>query len=216
MNPLVWSAFVAGLVGSPHCLLMCGGFIAACGPRPTRVAAWHAGRLTTYALLGAAAGALGHALPGPAWLPAAVSALCLLWFAGALAGWLPEPRLRIPGLTAAGSTLARREDLASRFAFGLATGLLPCGMVYAALALPVASGSALAGALAMLAFGLGTTPALSAFAAGARRFLGSGLRARRTAAALVLAAGLWAIVTRARTARAGANDAPALHHHDMP
>jgi sulfite exporter TauE/SafE len=199
MTALLWSALVAGLVGSPHCLAMCGGFVSACAPRPASVAAWHAGRLTTYAALGAIAGALGYALPGPRWLPAVIAVTFLVWFAGSLAGLWPEPRLHIPGLTRAGVALARRDGVAWRYAFGLTTGLLPCGMVYAALALPVAAASAPLGAAAMVCFGLGTVPALTAFAAGAQRLLGGGRSARRLAALLVLVAGLWAVYVRSRT-----------------
>jgi uncharacterized protein len=50
----------------------------------------------------------------------------------------------------------------NRFALGLALGLLPCGLIYAALLKAMATGSALAGALTMLAFGLGTASSLLA------------------------------------------------------
>ena len=62
-----------------------------------------------------------------------------------------------------------RDAPASRYLFGMANGLLPCGLVYAALALPVALGSAPLGALAMVLFGLGTVPALATLAAGLAR-----------------------------------------------
>ena len=55
------AAFVAGLVGSPHCVGMCGGFAVLCGERVSDTLLWHLGRMTTYALLGALAGAFGRA-----------------------------------------------------------------------------------------------------------------------------------------------------------
>jgi sulfite exporter TauE/SafE len=198
------AAFVSGLAGSLHCVAMCGGFAATAGPRFTGAAAWHLGRLTTYALLGALAGAVGKAIPGPAWLPAAVAMVLLCWFALAIAGIVREPRLRIPGVARTGIALANREGLGSRYLFGMTTGLLPCGLVYAALALPVAIGTPLGGALAMLAFGLGTVPALAALSAALRRVLASGVWPRRALAALILATGLWSIAMRAgMTPRAG-------------
>ncbi|MBX6365549.1 MAG: sulfite exporter TauE/SafE family protein, partial [Gemmatimonadetes bacterium] len=131
MTSTIAAAALAGLMGSPHCVAMCGGFATACA-RPRRgLLAWHAGRLTTYATLGALAGATGAALPGPAWLPAAISIALLAWFAAALAGVAPQPSVRLPALARIGARLATRPGPAGRFLLGLTTGLLPCGMVYA-------------------------------------------------------------------------------------
>ena len=174
---------------------MCGGFATACGGG-RRGAAWHLGRLGTYAVLGALAGTFGAILPGPSWVAAAVSSVLLIWFAGALAGLLPEPSLRISGLTRLATRAAGNDGFGPGFILGLATGLLPCGLVYAALAIPVASGSPIAGALSMVAFGLGTVPALMALSMGARRLLLRDLRARRVLAAGVLLLGLASVGMR--------------------
>ena len=189
------AAALAGLVGSPHCVGMCGSFALACGGN-SRGAAWHAGRLTTYAALGAVAGAVGGALPGPGWVAAVVSTGLLVWFAAALAGLAPEPTVRIPGLSDLAGRAARARGTLPGYALGLATGLLPCGLVYAALAVPVASGSALVGSLSMVAFGLGTIPALAALTLGARRWMTRDLRMRRVLAAGVLLFGLASVATR--------------------
>jgi sulfite exporter TauE/SafE len=125
-----------------------------------------------------------------------VAVVLLLWFALALAGLVREPRVAIPKLGSLGARLAASGTLGSRYAFGLATGLLPCGLVYAALALPVSLGSAGGGALAMLAFGLGTVPALATLSAVIQRILRRGLWPRRILALLVLASGLWAVAQR--------------------
>jgi sulfite exporter TauE/SafE len=193
------AAFVSGLAGSMHCVAMCGGFAATAGSRPTGAAAWHLGRLSTYALLGAIAGAVGKVIPGPAWIPAAVATVLLCWFALAIAGLVSEPRIRVPGIGRAGIALANREGLGWRYLFGMTTGLLPCGLVYAALALPVALGHPLAGALAMVAFGLGTVPALATLSVALQRVLRSGIWARRTVAATIFVVGLWTIAMRVRT-----------------
>ncbi len=190
------AAFVAGLVGTPHCVGMCGPFALACGSRPAHHGAWHAGKLTTYAALGALAGGAGSALPGPSWLVAAVSGALVVWFAAALAGLAPEPALRLPGLEGAAAWAARRGDAAGRFVFGAANGLLPCGLVYAALGLAVAAGSAPAGASVMAAFGLGTAPALAAFGLGARRMVHQRPWARKALAGVVLLSGLWVVLER--------------------
>ncbi|MHB1192831.1 MAG: sulfite exporter TauE/SafE family protein [Longimicrobiales bacterium] len=196
MIAAISAAALAGLVGSPHCIGMCGSFALACGGRVSHTAAWHAGRTLTYAFLGALAGLVGHLVPGPLWVATVLSALLIVWFAAGLAGLVPEPSLKIPGLTQLATRAAVRGDLPSRFLFGVATGFLPCGLIYATLGIAVASGDALTGALAMAAFGLGTTPLLAAFGLGARRLAGERVWTRRVLAVLVLVAGLWMVVQR--------------------
>ncbi|HSM59166.1 MAG TPA: sulfite exporter TauE/SafE family protein [Longimicrobiales bacterium] len=196
MLPAITAAALAGLLGSPHCVAMCGPFSLACGSRVGHNAAWHAGKTLTYALLGALAGWAGHSVPGPTWVATAVSATLVIWFAAALAGIVPEPAVRIPGLTRLASRAAARGDLASRFVFGMANGLLPCGLVYATLGIAVASGDALTGAAAMAAFGLGTVPALAAFGLGVRRLAADRPWIRRALAVLVLITGLWMVARR--------------------
>jgi sulfite exporter TauE/SafE len=83
-----------------------------------------------------------------------------------------------------------------RYAFGIVNGFLPCGLVYATLSIPVATGTRGEGALAMIAFGIGTTPVLSAVALGLRRVVARDIRVRRLMAAAVLAASLWSIGLR--------------------
>jgi uncharacterized protein len=218
MFSLIAAASLAGLLGSPHCVGMCGGFASACGRRGDGLALWHAGRLTTYAALGALAGTFGAVLPGPAWVPAALSLGLLVWFALALAGVVPEPAPRLPWLGRLGALLFGREGLGWRYVFGLFNGLLPCGMVYAALSIAIAAASPLAGTLVLLGFGLGTVPALTLFPDLVRRFARRGVWQRRAVATLVLAAGLWSVSTRVQHAPAHAShgpDAPAApaNHH---
>jgi len=196
MIGLLVAAAVAGLVGSPHCIGMCGSFAILCGRRVSDTAIWHAGRITSYAVLGALAGAFGSLVPGPSWVAAVVSLALMVWFSAALAGLMAEPRLVIPGLKRLGSAMAGDPGLPARYSFGLVNGLLPCGLVYAALAVPVAAGTAGWGALAMIAFGVGTVPSLSVVALGIRQVAARDIRVRRAVAAGVLVAGLWSIGLR--------------------
>lgn len=195
MIPSLGAAALAGLVGSPHCMGMCGGFAVACGAG-RRGIAWHAGRLSTYAVLGALAGTFGAVLPGPGWVAAVVSTLLLVWFAGALAGLVPEPAVRLPGVSRLAGRAATARGFGPGYVLGLATGLLPCGLVYAALAIPVASGDPMTGALSMVAFGSGTVPALAVTTVGARRVALRDLRVRRALAAGVLVLGLVSVGLR--------------------
>jgi sulfite exporter TauE/SafE len=208
MVPLLIAALLAGLLGSLHCVGMCGGFATSCARARLGLPAWHLGRILTYGLLGALAGLAGRLLPGPAWLPGALATVLLLWFALALAGLAPEPRLHPPGLRQAGARAAQRPSAAAQALFGVVNGFLPCGLVYSALTVPVALGDPLRGALTMLAFGLGTVPALSLAALGLRRLVLASLWRRRLFACLILASGLWTIWTRAITPVE-----PGMHHH---
>ena len=210
------AALAAGLVASPHCVGMCGGLASACMRPRGGLFLWHAGRLTTYAVLGTLAGAFGAVLPGPAWVPGAVAAALLLWFALAIAGVAPEPRPPVAWMGRAGARLAGRAGPASRYLFGSLTGLLPCGMVYAALSVPLALRDPLFGALAMVAFGAGTVPALVLFPTALRALAARGVWQRRAVGVLVLAAGLYAIGMRTVVGGhprhdAAASDAPAAH-----
>jgi hypothetical protein len=201
---LLLSLFAAGLVGGfGHCAGMCGPFVLAqTGARlasipPERMGElgrlagaallpYQAGRLVTYSLLGAAAGALAGglgALPGLRWLGAALLLLAALLFLGygftALKAWLPLPAAAGGLGDALGGGLARLAGpLLARpagwrgFGLGLALGFLPCGLLYGALAAAAAGGTALAGGLGMAAFALGTVPGLVAVAYLGRLALG--------------------------------------------
>ena len=170
------SMLLAGLAGSVvHCVGMCGPFVlgqAADGMarlpagrmceaarlRSGLLLPYHAGRIATYAALGAAVGALGS-LALPAFLPAGLLALAGVLFLvlGLGRAW---PGLRPTRGNGGGiATLAGAARRLGGLPLGLALGLLPCGMVYAALAAAASLGPLL-GAVGMIAFGLGTVPAL--------------------------------------------------------
>ena len=179
------AAFVMGLLGSGHCAGMCGGI--ACSltlslPAPVRarpvrllpfLAAYNVGRVASYGAAGALAGAVGLGLAAALPLAAthvvgfALSGAMLLAVGAHVGGWWrpldalerlgARPWRRIEPL---GRRLVPARSPAHALALGALWGWLPCGLVYGALALAFASGSALEGALRMLAFGLGTVPML--------------------------------------------------------
>ncbi len=165
------AAAFLGVLGSAHCVAMCGPLVVACSrPGPLRgrlstAVVYHAGRLATYALLGAGSAAL------VAFFDIGRSISVLAGVALVAVGLVPAIARRAPRWMAFAFTLAapiaaaaRRLDdgwpLTSRFVAGVANGLLPCGMVYAALGFAAASGSPGGAALTMTAFGAGTVPAL--------------------------------------------------------
>jgi sulfite exporter TauE/SafE len=176
---------VTGFASGVHCVGMCGGIVCAFSDRGAglkRQLAFNLGRISSYAAAGAAAGALGSAgawvagaLPAQTALYVLANAMLILvglYLAGA-GGWFAR-------IEALGAPLWRRlQPLAARllparspgqaYAAGLVWGWLPCGLVYAALAAAAFAGGPAAGALAMLAFGLGTLPNLLAAGLAAAR-----------------------------------------------
>ena len=182
------------------------GLVAALGASLGTVLPYNLGRLATYTVLGAAAGTigsvgwlLGEALPLQQIAYAASSALVVamgLYVAGVrrfvhrLEGlgrglWRP---LR-PWAVAA---LARADAPGGAVLAGALWGLVPCGMVYAALASALLSGSAVGGAALMLAFGAGTLPNLLLLGGGSRQLAALARRpaARRLAGLAIALFGL--------------------------
>ncbi len=174
-----------------HCIGMCGPLVGAVSvsQREDGAGAWslfwrlsiyHAGRLSSYMLLGAGLGLLGSAtlLTGDGktvqgGLSVLVGVLMLLLGIGLL-GWLPTQHWlesgRVQGLVAGRLRgLLSARTLPRRWALGMANGFLPCGPVYTVAMTAAATGHALKGALAMLCFGLGTVPVLMALGLGAAR-----------------------------------------------
>lgn len=179
-NPVLFVLFLAGLTGSvAHCLTMCAPFVLMQSAHlksesfmARLLLPYHAGRITTYALLGALAGGAFSLLTGFGWFQvmarlmlAAVAMIFLFLLAEGLlsrAGVHLPFRLgfKLPCALKATGRLMQARGPVGRFALGLSLGLLPCGLIFAALMTVAASGSALTGAAGMVAFGLGTVPAL--------------------------------------------------------
>lgn len=177
MTTYFFTALTIGLAGSIHCVGMCGPLLLALpldagGRRQVagQLAVYHAGRILTYAGLGGLFGLLGQgmALAGLQKGLAITAGIVLLGMALSVGGvhWL---RGSLPGLSgfklwvqARIGKLLRKQEFRGLFALGLLNGLLPCGMVYAALAGAVSTAEGATGGLFMAVFGLGTLPLLFA------------------------------------------------------
>lgn len=223
-----------GLLGSGHCVGMCGPLVlavglpargASAGVRLVHVVTYHMGRIATYALLGLVAGAAGSAiaLAGLGRVLAVAGGVLLV--AAALGPGLLRRQYSWTGAwigaAARAGALARGwqagHPLAGRFGAGLANGLLPCGLVYAALATALASGSVGGAVLTMTAFGAGTVPALAALSLSAAHLSIEWRRRLSRVAPIGLAiVGVLLIVrglTPPHTAPAAATPAPAVQAH---
>ncbi len=151
---------------------------------------YSSGRIFTYATVGAVAGYAGMRLAGRMSAVVNMQAVLALVAGGMLivqgllsAGVISWPRhRRLPACLAPGliSAFMREERLSGAFLAGVFTGFLPCGLVYAYVALAASAGSAAAGLAHMAAFGAGTAPLLVAVGTGGSLL---GLTTRATGAA---------------------------------
>lgn len=232
MPELVWAAaLAAGFLGSAHCAAMCGGIATALGTAAGRPRSGpllnQCGRLLSYALAGALAGgagaAAGFAVDAQRWsaiLRLATAALVvLIGLEICLAGSTRARWLKLPERW--GGRLWRRLNPhlvrhlpaagpARSLALGMLWGWLPCGLVYSVLLTAAVAGSAARGSAVMLAFGLGTLPAMVGLGLlGSRLPHRDGLAARILGAVLV-ACGLWSAAVPLATL-GGAS--PHAHHH---
>lgn len=177
------AVFLIGLLGGTHCVGMCGGIVGALtaslpasggSAAPWRLhAAYNLGRITSYAIAGAALGAIGglglmlnNVLPVQMALYVIANVMLV-----ALGLYLTGITSMLEPLERAGLRLWARilplsgrflpaKGVAQAFPLGLLWGFLPCGLVYSVLATALVSGSAARGAGLLLAFGLGTLPNL--------------------------------------------------------
>lgn len=188
MNEIIFTSVAIGFFGSLHCVGMCGGLVTAlCMTRPKiwwpGLSSYQLGRISTYTLLGLLVGSASLLTSSNNWFNQAqlilsiIAGGLMILFAFYIGGFIPDPFAR----------LTRRISLASGFSHwvnkaatenniifwyiaGLLNGLLPCGLVYAGLALSINTSSTLYGGLTMLAFGLGTIPAMTMVPGILRRF----------------------------------------------
>jgi uncharacterized protein len=177
--------FGAGFAGSFHCVGMCGGFACAVGRDPRgngatimRHLLYNTGRLTTYCFMGVLAGMLGQIICTPQGLGlsgnpldlaqrvlAILAGLLMIAMALEFFGLVPNSSRGALGFGGSIFSAALRRLLGqpgptTPIAIGVFNGFLPCPLVYAFLAQAASTTTAPSGFLVMLAFGLGTFPAM--------------------------------------------------------
>ncbi|BCU78518.1 sulfite exporter TauE/SafE family protein [Luteolibacter sp. LG18] len=172
MDLTLAGAFATGLVTSVHCAGMCGPL--ACGVGASArsehgqlaaICAYHTGRMTAYATIGAVCGALGKEPLGwffhsPMVVLPWLLVLALLLSATRLDKKIPYPAALLRFTARMRFKAAAMPAITSGGLMGLLTPFLPCGPLYALFLALVTSGSAARGAETALAFSLGTIPLL--------------------------------------------------------
>lgn len=230
----------AGLLGSGHCIGMCGGFVLAIGlhdKSPARSLgkqlAYSAGRCFTYGSLGALLGGVGKKLSdefaflGNAGAILAIAAGLAIFYLGfeSLTGFSllkqiqslshkkPAPQRCTTASLFASVFRQGGSGLTGAFLAGIATGFLPCGLLYGMLSIAAASQSVTRGAALMVIFGIGTSPALVALGVAGRSLTMKwrGVLYKAAAVSLILAGGLTCLrgVWALDASLSGDPDAPA-------
>ena len=178
IDPIFVSAFLMGLIGSGHCIAMCGGIASslqlASNKRQTWLysLAYNSGRALSYML----AGALVAGISSQFATQNSAFALFLSFLAGVfmlLVGvYIMRLAATLQWLEKLGKTLIWQhliklnkylmpiDSPLKALGYGALWGWLPCGLVYSALTWAMTSGTAINGAFVMLAFALGTFPAM--------------------------------------------------------
>ncbi len=191
MYQLLIAATAMGMLGSFHCVGMCGPLALSLPLQDNSYSAkffgallYNAGRIVTYAAFGLVFGAIGNSVAFfgyQQWLSVILGVAILIYIV------LPK---RITAakkknvlfdffekLRSALGQLFFKKTRSSLFAIGLLNGLLPCGLVYMAAAGAVATGDVLSSVLFMAFFGLGTLPVMWSVAFFGN-YVGIGLRQR--------------------------------------
>lgn len=195
-----------GLAGSLHCVGMCGPLLLAfpvdaSGRWPIlgRMLTYHAGRILTYAALGLLFGLLGQGVALAGFQQGLSVAAGIFMLTMAFAAWRAERLVKaLPGFGAFTrwvqglmGKLLRQHPGGATFSVGLLNGLLPCGMVYAALAGAISTTGGTEGSVFMALFGLGTLPLLLAVSVFGRALsLGARQKIRFVQPVLLTVAGL--------------------------
>ncbi len=187
-----WTAFMLGLVGSLHCVGMCGPIAMALPYQSSyrwqvagKMMLYQSGRILTYTLLGTVLGLFGMGI-FIAGIQTYVSVILgVLLVLVALFSWNMEAQiLRLPFMQKLNSwvkqqlgLLLRKSGAKSLFMVGMLNGLLPCGLVYMAIIGALTTHNIVEGAVYMASFGLGTLPLMLATSV-AGQFIGISWRNR--------------------------------------
>jgi len=232
--PQLTAAFVTGLLGSAHCVGMCGGIsglfavnaaVQSLKTQAPKAIAYNVGRILTYAILGVVVALLGKtmvdSIPKLAAPVRLASGLLIILIGLQLAfNW----RLLTP-LENAGAKLWRSmaptakgllpvESARQALALGLIWGLLPCGLVYSVLLLAASTVDPVGGSLVMLAFGLGTMPAMIATGLSASKLSQFMSRNRVGAGLLIVLIGI-ATIAMPVMKLSGSQDQSMHQHREM-
>jgi hypothetical protein len=173
---MLYSAFILGLLGSFHCVGMCGPIAfmlpvdrSSAVKKVSQITFYHIGRLVAYSLIGLVFGLIGKSLfifGFQQQLSIVIGVIMIL------AVVIPQNIFNkynvskpiykvISKVKSALGVALKKKSMDTFLTIGFLNGFLPCGLVYMALFGAIAGGNALNGSLYMLVFGLGTIPLMT-------------------------------------------------------
>jgi uncharacterized protein len=167
MPEMYWTAFALGFLGSFHCIGMCGPIVLALPNRSVvHKFLYNIGRIITYSVLGAVIGLLGKSFVLVGWQQFLSIAVGIVMLIIILFTKYKRFDLPLTGLInniysfvkAKLAPLFKNESIVSPLLIGILNGLLPCGLVYAAMFAALSMGSVVGGSYYMIFFGVGTIP----------------------------------------------------------
>lgn len=168
---IILSGIGIGLLGSFHCIGMCGPLALALPVqhlnrlhKTAAILNYNLGRACSYALLGLIFGTIGPLFQFQQWLSIIAGCLILLWVFTKHFNRFSIPFIKKITTTIQSMLFHKLQAAPTARAFlgiGILNGFLPCGLVYVAAATAMATGSPLHSALMMFAFGLGTLPIMA-------------------------------------------------------
>jgi sulfite exporter TauE/SafE len=196
MNQLTFfSMFMLGILGTGHCIGMCGPLVIAFPARSGRFGShlyYHLGRILTYVTIGSVMGGIGAGLAEiagasggnyPVWVAriqmgvSFAAAIFLLVFGLSRLGIISEPGWmamaspdKMPGYRKLLKSAVLKKRQTEMLFLGMMMGFLPCGLSFAAFTRALASGGPINGAAMVFAFALGTVPGLLLLGTGASGF----------------------------------------------
>lgn len=186
MNAVFEIGFFMGLIGSVHCIGMCGPIVMALPiAHQTPFQKWqsillyHTGKITSYTVLGILFGLFGSQLPlhgvqeNLSIVMGAILLLYVIYVFGIKLKWTPQIlqfNQLYTFIVKKMGRLFKSKHRAVYYLIGGLNGLLPCGMIYVALTSALATQNVLKGGIIMAFFGLGTMPALIMVAIGGQYF----------------------------------------------
>lgn len=172
---LPWTTFLIGLLGSLHCVGMCGGLVMSCTPKASNNATYQVGRLTSYSVLAVAAGSIGNYFvfsktnPIASVIPAVIIGVFLVFLGLKLLiknqskFQMPQffSKIRMKMWSRALPKKGEEVGLQTSYLIGFLSIFLPCGFLYGViLALATFSSPALS-FICIFTFWLGTLPVMS-------------------------------------------------------
>ena len=173
---MFWSAFILGILGSFHCIGMCGP-IAFLLPvdrnnsakKVSQIFTYHLGRLLAYGLIGLFFGLVGRSLyifgiQQQLSIAIGIIMIALIVIPSRVVNKYSISKPIYKGISKVKSALGKalkKKSADTFFTIGFLNGFLPCGLVYMAVFASITMGQSLLGSLYMILFGIGTIPLMT-------------------------------------------------------